>query len=135
MSRLTSLLAAAIALAAGACGTGPRPEPPDDGVTRCYGGFGLVVQVERGVCTMPIDLTKMQLTLRSNGAEKRFDYGFVPDVVAEGWPFGFARGDTATIDAIVYADGGACRLEGTASAVVDPEVCATVDVATSCTCK
>jgi hypothetical protein len=110
----------------------------DDGVDTCYGGYGLVVNVTRGACADPAGATaafdKTQITFTSGGAQQFYDLTFGVDRDSEVWPPGFQRGAEAQVDVLLYSEKDACRLTGSAVATVDPEVCATVTVATTCDC-
>jgi hypothetical protein len=118
---------------AGACDTGDVAHQ-DDGVDVCYGGYGLVVQIAGGTCPSAATFDKTQIKLSSGGAEQFFDLGYATDVASEVWPRGFQRDAPAQVDVILYSSTGTCRLTGSAAAVVDPEVCATVSVTTTCSC-
>lgn len=136
MQLLASALAA-IALLLGGCG-GKDVGHPDDGSDTCYGGFGVVVNMTRGACPAEganATFDKTQITFTSDGAQESFDLAWGADRVSEVWPPGFQRGAAAQVDVLIYSESGPCRFIGSATATVDPEVCATVDIATTCDCS
>jgi len=138
MQLLASALAAT-ALLLVACDDNNDINNLDDGADTCYGGYGVVVKVAHGACAAAgVDATfdKTQITFTSDGAQQFYDLAWDADIVSEVWPAGFQRFASVQIDVLLYSEAGPCRLSGTASAVVDPEVCATVDVAANtCDCS
>ena len=132
MKRLASVLVGMVALAA-AC-ENQDVAHQDDGVDVCYGGYGFVVKITRGACATAATFDRTQIHISSGGAEQFFDIGAATDIDSEVWPPGFQRDAPAQVDVTMYSSTDGCRLTGSASAQVNPEVCATVDVATTCAC-
>ena len=133
MKLLASALVGMLALATG-CERDEDVAHTDDGVDVCYGGYGFVVQIARGTCPSAATFDKTQIKISSGGAEQFFDLGYATDVDSEVWPPGFQRDAPAQVDVIVYSSTDGCRQTGSATAVVNPEVCATVPVTTTCAC-
>jgi hypothetical protein len=133
MKLLASALVGLLTLAS-ACDRQEDEPQQNDGVDVCYGGYGFVVQITRGTCPSAATFDKTQIKISSGGAEQFFDLGYATDVDSEVWPPGFQRDAPAQVDVLVYSSTDACRLSGSAAAVVDPEVCATVAVTTTCSC-
>ena len=137
MHLLASALAATALLLA-ACDDNNNVDHVDDGVDTCYGGYGLVVKVVRDACPQTgasATYDRTQITLTSDGAQQFYDLAWGADIASEVWPPGFQRLATAQVDVLLYSETGPCRLSGHAEAVVDPEVCATVNVAANtCDC-
>jgi hypothetical protein len=131
----TALASTALAFVLGGCAD-PDVAHVDDGVDTCYGGYGLVVNVARGACPVgaAASFDKTQLTLTSDGAQQFYDLAWGADAISEVWPPGFQRFADVQVDVLIYSEADSCRLTGSTTATVDPEVCATVAVDATCDC-
>ena len=134
LARAVATVASTLVLTACA-GDAVSGDAGDPGALACHGGRGIAVQVTYAACPVAAaDFSASQLTLRSAGFERAYDYGHLVDVVSESWPSELRLGDSFAAEIRGYGGASGCTLGGNPTATVDTTTCVSVAIAATCTC-